>query len=184
MKLFSLILLPVFFFVNQRCIAQTTESFYDFDVIQTTLGKNNPAEADKIKKWLTTSINTKSLETQSIFSEQCKNFLNDIPDDITLGNEETPGTLKKDFYDSWSENFDMERIPGPHPFEGDGNGGCGKTAVKSIQYLGEVADEFYFSLTPTCDEVNGNKLIVKVIKQNSDYFIDNVLSYNKANYFN
>lgn len=183
MKLLSLIFISVFFINNPACFSQTTESLYDFDEIQTTLVKNNPIEADNIKKWLSTSINAESLEMQGIFTEPCKNFLNDIPDDIMLGNEENPGTLKKDFIDNWGENFDIERIPGPHPFEGQGDGGCGKILVKAIQYMGQIDNEFYFSLTPTCDDVNGNKLIVKVIQQDGSYFIDNVLSYNKSNYF-
>lgn len=57
------------------------------------------------------------LDYVNICTKLCASYLSDIPDDIELMNEEIPGTLEREFKSKWKDKFDMNRIPGVHPFE-------------------------------------------------------------------
>jgi len=165
----------------QSTFSQQSNSNYDFDKAINIIKKDNLKESEKIKKWLSTSMTTNQ---ESICTKICADYLADIPDDIVLGLEEIPGTLAKEFHKKWSSKFDMDRIPGVHPFE-LGNGGCGKSYARNIQYLGSVNNEYYFKTSIYCDNDKNasNKLILKIILKGQKYLIDNVMSQIKSDYF-
>ncbi len=154
---------------------------YDFDLIKTKIEKTNLEESERIKEWI---ISDMTLDYVNICTKLCASYLSDIPDDIELMNEEIPGTLEREFKSKWKDKFDMNRIPGVHPFE-IGNGGCSISYAKNVDYLGMISNEYYFNTTIFCDldDENNNKLILKIIKQNNKYLIDNVMSQTKYNYF-
>lgn len=177
MKYFFLV---TFLFLFQICLSQKENNF-DFDKLKVSLIKENLPEANKIKNWLLKSM---TKDEKLICTKKCSEYLSDIPDDIELGNEINPGTIKKVFYKKWALTHDMYRIPPVHPFE-LGNGGCNKSYAMNSNFIGTKSDEYYFNVIIYCDKItrNNNKLILKVITENDKYKIDDVLSQNKSDYF-
>jgi hypothetical protein len=157
------------------------EKNFDFDKFKVSLKKENVSEADKIKTWLLKSM---TINESRICTKNCSEYLSNIPDDITLGLEEKPGTEKKAFYKKWSSTHDMNRIPGVHPFE-LGNGGCSKSHALNPQFIGSNSNGYFFNVTIYCDnnKNENNKLILKIVTQNGKYLIDDVMSQTKADYF-
>lgn len=181
MRKFLFILTILLSYSIQFSFSQESNLNYDFDKVILNLKKDNLKESGKIKQWLSTSMTTNQ---ESICTKICADYLTDIPDDIVIGLEEIPGTLAKEFHKKWSSKFDMDRIPGVHPFE-SGNGGCGKSYARNIQYLGSVNNEYYFKTSIYCDNDKNasNKLILKIILKGQKYLIDNVMSQIKSDYF-
>ena len=180
MNILKILITSNLLFAFQFAFSQKEKNF-DFDKFKVSLKKENISEAEKIKTWLLKSMTTNEA---SISTKSCSEYLSNIPDDIEIGNEEKPGTLKKAFYKKWATTHDMSRIPGVHPFE-LGNGGCNKSHALNPQFIGFNSNGYYFNVIVYCDNnrSENNKLILKVVAQNGKFLIDDVMSQTKADYF-
>ena len=156
--------------------AQNNASNFNFDKIKLTLKKDNLAEATNITQWIKKSM---SIDEKSICTEKCAQYVADVPDELSIEHEPVKGSTEREFLSKWRNEFDMKRIPPVHAFE-LGNGGCEKNHAKAIQYLGSIDNAFYFNATIFCDnnqaDLYTNKLILKIINENGEYKIDNVMS--------
>lgn len=155
---------------------------YDFDKIRATLKSENNPEAEKIKLWILKNITFN--HPSSLYTKECYEFLSEIPDDITLGLEEVPGTIGKEFKQKWGSKFDMNRLIFS-PFE-LGNGGCEKIQLINLKFIGSISGEFYYNVSVYCnnDKNNMNKLVLVILQNNGKYLINNVMSQEKHDYLN
>jgi len=181
----SISIFLIFLFINLFSYGQSSENKikgtdYHFDLIKSELKMDLIPEALKIKSWILATI--KNEKVDEYCTPRCAEYLIDIPDDITLGMEENPAKLKKEFYNKWSKDFDMLRIT--MLWADFGNGGCMKTFASNPVYLGQVNREFYFNVKFHCDDPkNGIYYIIKIIPYDHSYRIANIMSEEKRDWF-
>lgn len=156
--------------------------FYEFDKLMPQLKKDLVPDATKIKTWLEKTVNISYFNEEKYFTPKYIEYISDVPDDITLGMEENPEKLKKEFYSKWSNDFDMTRITIPWaPF---GNGGCIKYSFTNSVYLGQINQEFYFNVKMYCDNPKeGLNFVLRVISLGNSYRIANIMSAVKSDWF-
>lgn len=164
-----------FAFISQFCLinAQSKKQLYfTYDSIKPKLTMIKSSESDKMAKWIKLKMTP---EPKAITTPLCYQYY------VASPSLEYPGQVnKKAFFKKWRVLQDLTRLPDCHPFE-IGNGGCLKSFVKNIKYLGSYLTESYFSVTIYCDNntKDVNKLILGIVVANGNYLIDKIINQEK-----
>lgn len=149
--------------------------FIEFDSIKPRLNIQQTQSSDDMKIWLISAISKVSEDDKSIFTKQLGSFLNEIPDDITMDMD--PGA-EKQFKKKWHSIYDLNYIGFMHPFY-DGNGGCSKFKISSINFIGSYKNANYYKTKISCvDYGESFDRTFKVIKKNGIFKIDAIINKN------
>lgn len=158
------------------------ENNYD-QIIKNLIVESTPDDQKEIKlinDWLTKELNNLNLNEYDLFSENCKKYVTDAVD-LYWG--EDGSISEKKFNEKWSETYDLKHANFSHCFE-NGNGGWASRKIENNKYLGKLNDGKWFELKISGGNYEkdfSQKLVrvIKVIKLNNQYFIDNFISLSK-----
>ena len=138
------------------------------------------AENESITEWLRSldylEINYQSTEDYSVFTKECRAYIEDVTSDYWYGTDEDSEINSK-----WGNTFDLKYSKFGHPFE-TGNGGWEKCELTEIQYLGfQDGGRWYrLDLMGGYESSNYSEPLIKVVKiieEAGQFKISNYLSF-------